>query len=95
MIQQMNTTTIPDRTGKMAVIQVGDEVDLLPSHPDFPDGKMNQYLPEGGREFILKQLGKPGPYKICRIIKDERAVCVYLHIDGKEIPIRRYYLVLD
>jgi len=78
----------------MKVIKRGSRVDLLPWHQDFPDGRMYKYLPKEGREFIQWKLGRPGPYRVCRISKDERAVSVYVYINEEEIPIRRSNLIL-
>lgn len=37
-------TTLPRRGGVKTIVYIGDKVDLLPTHPNFPDGKLNCYM---------------------------------------------------
>ncbi len=93
-LTEVDFTRIPGKKGRLTAVRAGDMVDLLPASSEFPDGKGGRFLPEAGRNFLLRKIGRPGPYKVVRIYRGQRDITVELDVDGRIFPIRRTNLQL-
>ena len=56
-----------DGAGGTATIKAGDLVDLLPTHPDKPEGEKGRFLSHRRAKEMREFLGIVGPYPVTHI----------------------------
>ena len=59
---------VSDGEGGKTYVCVGDKVDLLPTHPEKPEGESRRFLAHGENKSLRRFLEVPGPYEVTYII---------------------------